>query len=109
MDYKYGNYPSAQIHDLKIQMRKRIFFLLLCADEKLADKYEGVDVVSAIDSLLVEFGGLNELLMCPAELVLVMGMLTAAKAEYQKDDYSFQKYRKLILGAGAEVLKIKEV
>ena len=109
MDYKYGKYSQMQIGELKQQMRKRIFFLLLCADEKLADNYKEVDIPVAIENLLTELGGLNELLLCPPELIRVMSMLVAAKTEYLKSDFNFQEYRRLILGAGAEVLKIKEV
>lgn len=108
MNYKYGEYSQGQIQDLKKQMRKRIFFLLLCADEQFGDKYSNIDVPFAIESLLVEFSGLNELLLYPPELVRIMSMLVSAKNEYLKEDFEYQEYRRLILGAGAEVLKIKE-
>ena len=107
MNYKYGVYPSEQIKDLKQTMRKRIFFLLLCAD-KSVEEYENVDIPSAINNLLVEFDGLNELLNYPEELVEVMSMLTAARKEYISESYNYSEYRRLILGAGAKVLKIPE-
>ena len=108
MNYKYGECPMEQIQNLKTQMRKRIFFLLLCVDKDTEEKYRNIDVVSAIENLIVEFNGLNELLEYPPELLRVMSLLLAAKQEYKKEDFSFTEYRRLILGAGAEVLKIKE-
>lgn len=109
MNYKYGEIPRSQFFDVKQLMRKKIFFLLLCADKDFEDEYKDIDVPSAIDSLLVEFDGLNELLLYPPEMMRIMAILTSAKNEYQKDDYNFRRYRKLILDAGAEVLKIREV
>ena len=108
MVYKYGECPVEQIQSLKTQMRKRIFFLLLCVDKETREKYQDVDVVSAIENLIVEFNGLNELLEYPPELLRVMSLLLAAKQEFTKEDFSYAEYRRLILGAGAEVLKIKE-
>ena len=107
MDYKYGVYPSTQIKDLKQVMRKRIFFLLLCADKSVKE-YEDIDIPSAINNLLIEFDGLNELLGYPEELVEIMSMLVAARKEYTSNNYEYSEYRRLILGAGAKVLKISE-
>ena len=108
MNYKYGECPAEQIQSLKTQMRKRIFFLLLCVDKDTEEQYKNIDVASAIENLIVEFNGLNELLKYPPELLRVMSLLLAAKQEYGRKEFSFAEYRRLILGAGAEVLKIKE-
>ena len=61
INYKYGECPIEQIQNLKTQMRKRIFFLLLCVDKDTKEKYRNIDVVSAIENLIVEFNGLNEI------------------------------------------------
>jgi hypothetical protein len=109
MNYKYGHCPDTQISEVKEQMRKRIFFLLICADKDFEEKYKDINIPEAIENLLVEFNGLNEVLLFPPEMLRIMGMLTSAKNEYLKDDFNFQEYRRLVLGAGAEVLKIREV
>lgn len=107
MTYKYGEYTENQIKQTKEKMRKQIFFLLLCVDPKTKANYVNVDVNQAFDSLMREFAGLNELLLCPKELVSVMTLLEAAHINL-KEQFDWSIYRKLILDAGNMVLKIKE-
>ena len=57
----------------------------------------------------MKIGGLNELLMCQPELVNVMSLLQAALREYNNPKFSYKRYRKLILDAGSEIMKLKEV
>lgn len=109
MEFRYGNFTQDQIAETKEKMRKQIFFLLLIADPVNAEEYDNVDVNEAIENILVEFGGLNDLLNYPQELVDVMSLVNAAKIEYNSRNYNWRKYRKLILDAGNKVLKIKEV
>ena len=109
MDYRYGNFTQDQIVETKQKMRKQIFFLLLIVDPVKAEEYDNVDVNEAIDNVLNEFGGLNDLLNYPKELVEIMALINAAKIEYNSRNYNWSKYRKLILDAGNKVLKIKEV
>lgn len=109
MEFRYGNFTQDQIAETKQKMRKQIFFLLLIADPVNAEEYDNVDVNEAIENILVEFGGLNDLLNYPQELVDVMSLVNAAKIEYNSRNYNWRKYRKLILDAGNKVLKIKEV
>lgn len=109
MTYKYGDFTQEQITQTKQKMRKQIFFLLLIVDPKTASEYD-VDIDAAFQNVLWTFGGLNDLLKYPQELVTVMSLLDAAYLEYRSGaDFSFGKYRKLVLDAGNEVLKIKEV
>ena len=109
MIYKYGSFTQSQIAQTKEKMRKQIFFLLLIVDPKTSIEYENVDVKKAFENVLRTFGGLNELLNYPQELVKIMSLLEAARLEYLSEDFKFQTYRKIILDAGNEVLNIKEV
>lgn len=110
MKYKYGDFTEGQIADTKRKMRKQIFLLLLMVDPATAGQYEDMDIYDAFESVLVTFGGLNDLLNYPQELVGVMSMLDAAYLMLcDEGDLDWAKYRKLILDAGNEVLKIKEV
>lgn len=109
MVYKYGEFTDNQIAITKQKMRKQIYFLLLCVDPKTKDEYKNIDINQAFDSLLRRFGGFNELLSYPPELVKVMSLLEAALMELNNPDFSFNSYRKLVLDAGSEVLNIKEV
>jgi hypothetical protein len=47
-------------------------------------------------------------LLEPPELVETMSLLEAALNEYQNECFSWNKYRKLILDAGACIMRVKE-
>lgn len=109
MIYKYGEFSAKQIGEIKKDLRKNIFYLLLIIDKKTKSQFENVDVNKAIEAELIRLSGLNELLSYPKELVWISCLLQAAIKEYNNPDFNWHTYRKLILDAGAEVLKIKEV
>ena len=75
---------------------------------KLIPEHE-LRVNKCFKGLLLKLGGMNQLLMNQPELVIVMSLLQAAMNEYNNPEFEFQTYRKLILDAGAEVDKLKEV
>lgn len=109
MKHLYGEFTQNQITQTKKSLRGSIFFLLLCVDRKTSSEYKEVDVNKCFNGLLLKLGGLNQLLMYPPELVTVMSLLQAALMEYNNPEFNFHTYRKLILDAGAEVEKLKEV
>lgn len=109
MNHLYGTFTQKQIAETKKSLRGSIFFLLLCVDNKTSHEYEDVDVNKSFDGLLLRMGGLNELLMNQTELVTAMSLLQAALIEYNNPEFRFKTYRKLILDAGAEIDKLKEV
>lgn len=109
MNHLYGEFTQNQISQIKKSLRGSIFFLLLCVDDKTSHEYKEVDVNKCFKGLLLKLGGLNELLMNQPELVMVMSLLQAAMNEYNNPEFEFKTYRKLILDAGAEVKKLKEV
>ena len=109
MKHLYGEFTENQIAQIKKSIRGSIFFLLLCVDPKTSNKYENINIDQCFDNLLFKLGGMNELLMNQPELVSVMSLLKAASMEYHNPDFNFSIYRKLILDAGAEVNKLKEV
>lgn len=107
--HKYGEFESSQISETKDKIRKQIYFLLLCVDPQTKDEYLNIDVNKAFDGLLRKISGLNSILFYPVEIVKVISLLEAALMEYNSPEFKFVNYRKLILDAGNEVLKIKEV
>ena len=109
MQHLYGEFTNNQIEQAKKSLRGSIFFLLLCVDNKTAHEYKDVDINKCFKGLLLKLGGMNQLLMNPPELVTVMSLLQAAMIEYNSPEFEFKTYRKLILDAGAEVDKLKEV
>lgn len=109
MKHLYGEFTQNQIAQTKKSLRGSIFFLLLCVDYKTSHEYKDVDVNKCFKGLLLKIGGMNQLLMNQPELVTVMSLLQAAMNEYNDPEFDFKTYRKLILDAGAEVDKLKEV
>ena len=106
---KYGSYTDSQLSATKQYIRKQIFYLLLYVDPKTSIEYPNVNVKQAFNGLQYKLGGLNSLLLEPPSLVTVMALLEAALLEYQSENsFDFNKYRKLILDAGNEVLKIDD-
>ena len=109
MEYKYGSYSDSQLSATKQYIRKQIFYLLLYVDPKTSIEYPNVNVMKAFTGLQYKLGGLNSLLFEPPALVTVMSLLEAAMLELQSaDNFNFNKYRKLVLDAGNEVLKIDD-
>ena len=109
MKHLYGEFTQNQIAQAKKSLRGSIFFLLLCVDCKTAHEYKDVDINKSFNGLPLKIGGMNQLLMNQPELVTVMSLLQAAMTEYNNPEFNFHIYRKLILDAGAEVEKLKEV
>ena len=108
MNTKYGELSSQQILSVKSHIRKSIFFLLLYVDPKTKDEYKDIDIPGAFRSLQNKLNGLNSMLLEPTEIVIVMSLLESALMEYQSECFDFVKYRKLILDAGAEIMRVKE-
>lgn len=105
---KYGYYSSTQISSIKKSIQKSIFYLLLYVDPQTRDQYPDIDVNKAFQSLQFRINGLNSILLEPPELVATMGYLESAQ-QILNSDFDFINYRKLILDAGAEIMKVKEV
>ena len=108
MQHKYGEFTENQMSQTKEYMRKSIFFLLLCVDPNTKYQYQHIDVNEAFRSLLYKLGGMSSIFYEPVEIVSIMSLLECARMEYNSSEFNFQKYRKLILDAGCEVLKIKD-
>lgn len=107
--YKYGQFEEMQIVEAKEKLHKKIRFLLFVVDPRTSEKYAYIDVEQAIINIQNILGGLNELLFYPRELVFTSSFLEAALLEYKSADFQFSRFKKLILDAGNEILKVKEV
>ena len=109
MKHNYGEYTEDQIADFKQRIRKKIYFLLLSVDTKTADQFKYINKKKAFKSLLYELGGASSVFFEPAEIVECVNLLEEARKELFGKSFSFGKYRKLILDAGACIERIKEV
>ena len=106
--HKYGEFANKQLSETKYILRKKIFFLLLVAEDIDHSKFPDVSLLEAHTSLLWLISGLNELLGEPQEVVTVLSLLEEAKNMIETERFDFAKYRKLILDAGAKVREISE-
>jgi hypothetical protein len=105
---KYGTYSPTQIHLTKLAIRKTIFFLLLYVDPETKTLYGDVNVPNAFRNLQYKLNGLNSILLDSPELVETMSLLESALNEYESECFSWASYRKLILDAGAAIMRVKE-
>ena len=99
-------FTKEQIENEKKLLQKKIFYLLLIVDPDTADQYPNVSVEDAFEDLFSDLDGLNEVLSYPVEMVNIAKKLAKALKVFQSDDFQYKKYRKLVLDAGSEVLKI---
>lgn len=112
MIHKYGgDFTQNQVEYEIKKMRNRIYFLLLVVDPKTKNEYKdmNVDVNKSFDAVLRRLAGLNELFMHRGELVEAMSALETALIEYNNPNFDYSVYRRLVLDAGNEVLKMGEV
>lgn len=98
----YGEFTATQIKEQKKSLHNSIHWLLIYKEEN----YEYLDAY--FDSLLLRVGGLNDILFAPPELVTLISLLQAARKEACNDNFSFKRYRKLILDSHSLIDKIKE-
>ncbi len=106
MKHKYGEFSDEQFAAAMEKLRKQIFFLLLLVDPETNNEYVDINVESTFRNILFYIDGMNSLLGNPVEFVRIESFLERALLEYQSDVFDFAVYRKLVLDAGNEVLKI---
>ncbi len=107
--YKYGEFMEQQVNDAKSKIRKKIFFLLLIVDPETRDQFEDVNVEEAFNNVQDLINGLNAILLYPHEVVLASSLIESALVEYKSEKFSYTRYRKLLLDAGWEITRVKEV
>ena len=107
--YKYGEFEENQVANAKAKIKKKIFFLLLIVDPQTSDQFKEVNVEDAFKNVQTLINGLNELLSYPREIVFSASLIESALKELHSTDFSYERYRKLLLDAGWEIAKIKEV
>ena len=99
MHYLYGEFTDEQITEAVKQMHNDIHKLLLYKDNKIEEKIfdSEEDYVKYFTNLLFRFGGLNELLGEPQQMVSLMSTLQAAYDEIQSTTFRYKTFRRAIL------------
>ena len=110
MNYLYGTFSDSQIEDNAQLMHGEIHKLLLQKDPQLVKKIfqSDAEFLSYFRNLLYRFGGLNELLKEPTQMVSLMATLQAAYNETQQTVFHWDVYRRLILDAHAYIKSMFE-
>lgn len=109
IEHKYGDFAEMQVAEAKEYIRKRVFFLLLVAEDlEKREQFPDVDLFKAHRSVMWLVSGFNDLMLRPSCLVVALSRLEEAGSTINKEPFNFKKYRKLILDAGAEISKIAE-
>lgn len=108
MNYLYGKFSREQIQLNSRLMHSEVHKLLLYKDKNIKQKIfeNDEDFLNYFHNLLCRFGGLNELLCCPVEMVGLMATLQAANDLVRSDSFDYCEYRRLILDAHAYIKKI---
>lgn len=105
--YKYGEFKNTQVEHYQEKLRKKIFWLILYTDSKTKDEFIDIDVVKYHENLLFEMSSYNELLYFPKDFVEIINSLESALRILKSDNFNFNKYRKLVLDAGAMLNRMK--
>lgn len=110
MKYKYGEFADEQINSNAKFMHGEIHKLLLYKDPKIEFPIfkDDNDFYVYFRNLMYRFGGMNELLDEPDQMVALMSTLQAAYDEVLNADYEWSVYRRLILDAHGYVKAIFE-
>ena len=99
MKYLYGEFSDKQIDYAVVSMHNDIHKLLLYKDNKVTEVIfnSDEDFVNYFTNLLFRFGGLNELLGKPMEMVDLMSTLQSAYSEVLSNNFNYRVFRRAIL------------
>ena len=99
MQYLYGEFTDEQINKTVVSMHSDIHKLLLYKDRNITEQIfnSEEDFVNYFTNLLFRFGGLNELLSEPKEMVDFMSTLQSAFDEVTSDNFQDKVFRRAIL------------
>lgn len=101
MEYLYGEFSDKQIEMNAIAMHNAVHKLLLYKDKNVSGNIFETDEQfrNYFKNLLYRFGGFNELLGEPVQMVSLMSTLQAAYDEIEREEFNFPVFRRLILDA----------
>ena len=95
-----------QLEEYKVQLHKKLFWLIIYKDEATCGDYPNLDFDKYFLGLMKELNGFNKILCYPVEMLEIMNLLQAAYDETLKDEFNYPIYRKLVFDAQALVDKL---
>mgnify|MGYP007069851954 CR=1 FL=1 len=101
MKYLYGEFSTEQIQLNAKLMHSEVHKLLLYKDKNVTQEIfsNDEDFQVYFKNLLYRFGGLNELLNCPTQMVALIATLQSAYDLAKNNSFNYCEYRRLILNA----------
>lgn len=110
MRYLYGEFTDEQIDEAVKVMHNDVHKLLLYKDKEVKETIFNTeeDFVNYFTNLLFRFGGLNELLGEPKQMVALMSTLQAAYDEVQSNTFNYRTFRRAILDSHGYIKAIFE-
>lgn len=101
MKYLYGEFSENQMQLNAKMMHSEVHKLLLYKDSNVTQEIfsNEDDYRIYFKNLLYRFGGLNELLGCPSQMVALIATLQSAYDLALGDKFNYSEYRRLILNA----------
>lgn len=101
MRHRYGTFTDEQIQLHSSIMHSEVHKLLLYKDRNVKQEIFKSDEEfrSYFNNLLHRFGGLNDLLNCPVQMVALLSTLQSAYDMVFSNKFNYCEYRRLILDA----------
>lgn len=103
MKHKYGTFKKSQFSEYKNRMHDLVHWLLIYAEEEKTDTLNKYFI-----KVQYKLNGLNELINYPSQMVEIMVLVESARLEYQKENFNFKTYRKIVLDIHELIDRIPE-
>lgn len=107
ISFKYGECTKHQLEFYRTKLQKKIFWLLIYTDPNTCKPYKDFDILHYHKNLISEFSSLNSMFKFPDDFLEIVNRLNGALTILDSDTFDFQKYRKLVLDAGALLKSMK--
>ena len=107
ISFEYGECTVHQVEFYKTKLKKKIFWLIIYTDPNTNEPYKDFDVKKFHKNLIEEFSSFNSMFDFPDDFLEIVNCLNEAFDILESDNFDFQKYRKLVLDAGALVKSMK--
>ena len=110
MKHLYGNFTNSQIKANAEIMHSEVHKLLLFKDKNVNQLIfdNESDFLNYFSNLLYRYGGLNELLNYPVQMVALLATLQSAYDLAKSKSFDFCEYRRLILDAHGYIKSLFE-
>ena len=107
IQFEYGECTENQLEFYKTKLQKKIFWLIIYTDPNTCEPYKDFNILRFHRNLIEELSSFNSMFEFPDDFLEIVNCLNEALDILESDCFDFQKYRKLVLDAGALVKSMK--